>query len=157
MYMLWGEGIRIKSSAYTLWTSYPINNTWSQVHFSLVAQSWPTLCNPMDYSMSAFPVHHQLLELAQTHVLWVSDAIQSPHPLLPPSPLALKILVWFQNQICSIRYIERHLASILGWRTLHHVLSSPFSNNLQFFMFFSSHFLSLSCIQNASSFFFIAA
>ena len=42
----------------------------------LVAQSCPTLCNPMDCSMQGFPVHHQLPKLAQAHVHWVSDAIQ---------------------------------------------------------------------------------
>ena len=39
------------------------------VQFSSVTQSWLTLCNPMDYSKPDFPVHHQLLELAQTHVI----------------------------------------------------------------------------------------
>ena len=38
----------------------------------------------MDWSTPGLPVHHQLLELAQTHVLWVSDAIQPSHPLLSP-------------------------------------------------------------------------
>ena len=46
-----------------------------------VALSCPTLCDPMDCSVPGFPVHHQLLELAQTHVHWVSDAIQPSHPL----------------------------------------------------------------------------
>ena len=45
------------------------------VQFSSVAQSCPTLCNPMDLSTPGFPVHHQLLELAQTHVHQVGDAI----------------------------------------------------------------------------------
>ena len=45
-----------------------------------------TLCNPMDCSMLGFPVHHQLPELAQTHVYQVSDAIQPSHPLSSPSP-----------------------------------------------------------------------
>ena len=40
----------------------------SSVQFISVAQSCPTLCNPMDCSMPGFPVHHQLPELAQTHV-----------------------------------------------------------------------------------------
>ena len=40
----------------------------SSVQFSSVTQSCPTLCNPMDWSMPGFPVHHQLLELAHTHV-----------------------------------------------------------------------------------------
>ena len=42
----------------------------------------------MEYSTSGFPVHHQLLELAQTHVHRVSEAIQPSHPLLSPSPPA---------------------------------------------------------------------
>ena len=54
--------------------------------FSSVAQSCPTLCDAMDCSMPGLPVHHQLLEFTQTHVHWVSDAIQPSHPLLSPSP-----------------------------------------------------------------------
>ena len=53
--------------------------------FSSVAQSCPTLCNPMDCSMPGLPVHHQLLEFTQTHVHWVSDAIQPSHPVVPIS------------------------------------------------------------------------
>ena len=53
------------------------------VQFSSVAQSCPTLCNPMDYSMPGFLVHHQLLELAQIHVHCISHAIQPSHPLSP--------------------------------------------------------------------------
>ena len=53
--------------------------------FSSVAQSCLTLCNPMDCSMPGFPVHHQLLESAHTHVHWVGDAIQPSHPLSSPS------------------------------------------------------------------------
>ena len=49
--------------------------------FCSVAQSCLTLCDPMDCSLPGFPVLHCLLELAQTHVHWVSDAIQSSHPL----------------------------------------------------------------------------
>ena len=44
------------------------------------------LCNPTDCSTLGFPVHHQLLELAQTHVHQVGDAIQTFHPLSSPSP-----------------------------------------------------------------------
>ena len=47
------------------------------VQFSSVAQSCLTLCDPMDCSMPDILVHHQLLELAQTHVHRVSDAISS--------------------------------------------------------------------------------
>ena len=56
------------------------------VQFSSVPQSCPTLCNPMDYSTPGLPVHHQLPEFTQTHVHWVSDAIQPSHPLSSPSP-----------------------------------------------------------------------
>ena len=48
-------------------------------------------CDPMDCSTPGFPVHHQLPELAQTHVHWVSDAIQSSHPLSSPSPPAFNL------------------------------------------------------------------
>ena len=51
------------------------------VHFSSVAQSYLTLCNPMDCSTPGLPVHHQLWEFVQTHVHRVSDAIQPSHPL----------------------------------------------------------------------------
>ena len=54
--------------------------------FSPVAQSCPTLCNPMNHSMPGLPVHHQLPEFTQTHVHWVGDAVQPSHPLLSPSP-----------------------------------------------------------------------
>jgi len=54
--------------------------------YSSVAQLCPTLCDPMDYSTAGLPVHHQLLEFTQTHVLGVRDAIQPSHPLLAPSP-----------------------------------------------------------------------
>ena len=58
----------------------------SLVQFSWVAQSCPTLCNPMDCSTPGLPVHHQLLEFTQTHVHWVGDAIQPSHPLSSLSP-----------------------------------------------------------------------
>ena len=58
---------------------------------SVVAQSCPTLCDPMDCSMPGFPVHHQLLELAQTLVQPVNDAIPPSHPLSSPSPPALNL------------------------------------------------------------------
>ena len=56
-----------------------------------VAQSCPTPCNPMDCSTPGFPILHHLLELAQTHVHWVSDAIQPTHPLSSPSPPAFTL------------------------------------------------------------------
>ena len=56
-----------------------------------VIQSCLTLCIPMDSSMPGFPVHHQLPELAQTHVHRVSDALQPSHPLSSPSPPAFSL------------------------------------------------------------------
>ena len=65
------------------------------VQFSSVAQSCLTLCDPMDCSTPGLPVHHQLPELAQTHVHRVSDAIQPSHPLSSPSPPTFNL---FQHQ-----------------------------------------------------------
>ena len=56
------------------------------VQFSSVAQSCPTLCDPMTRSTPGLPVHHQLPEFTQTHIHRVSDAIQPSHPLSSPSP-----------------------------------------------------------------------
>ena len=70
--------------------------------FCSVAQSCPTLCDPMVCSMPGFPVLHHLPELAQTHVHWVSDAIQPSHPLLSPSPPAFNLF--------SIRVFSKELA-----------------------------------------------
>ena len=67
----------------------------SSVQFTSVAQSCPTLCDPMDYSTPGLPVHHQLPEFTQTQVHSVHDAIQPSHPLSSPSPPALNLS---QNQ-----------------------------------------------------------
>ena len=58
------------------------------VQFSSVAQSCPTLCNPMNRSTPGLPVRHQLPEFTQTHFHRVRDAIQPSHPLSSPSPPA---------------------------------------------------------------------
>ena len=58
------------------------------LQLSSVAQSCPTLCDPVDHSTPGFPVHHQLLEFAQTRVHLVGEAIQPSHPLWSPSPPA---------------------------------------------------------------------
>ena len=60
----------------------------ASVQFSSVARSCPTLWNPMNRSTPGLPVHHQLPEFTQTHVLRVGDAIQTSHPLSSPSPPA---------------------------------------------------------------------
>ena len=59
--------------------------------FSSVAQSCPTLCDPINRSTPGLPVHHQIPEFLQTHGHWVSDAIQPSHPLSSPSPPAFNL------------------------------------------------------------------
>ena len=76
------------------------------IQFSLVAQSCPTLCDPMDCSMPGLPVHHQLPEFTQTHVRWVSDAIQPSHtlsPLLQPS-IFPRIRLFSNESVLCIRW-----------------------------------------------------
>ena len=77
------------------------------VQFSSVTQSCLILCNPMDCSMPGFPVHHQLLELDQTYVHRVSDAIQPSHPLLfpfPPRSVFPSIRVFSNESVLHIRW-----------------------------------------------------
>ena len=68
--------------------------------FSSVAQSYLTLCNPMNHSTPDLPVHHQLLEFTQTHIHRVTDATEPSHPLsplllLPPIPPSIRV---FSNE-----------------------------------------------------------
>ena len=67
--------------------SFP-NFLHTSVQFSPVAQSCPTLCDPMNFNTPGLPVHHQLPEFTQTQVHRVGDAIQPSHTLLSPSPSA---------------------------------------------------------------------
>ena len=60
----------------------------SSQSISSVAQPGLSLCDPMDCSIPGFPVHHQYLELVQTHVHRVGDTMQPSHPLSSPSPPA---------------------------------------------------------------------
>ena len=66
------------------WSGVPLPSP-KPLQFCSVAQSCPTLCDPMNRSMPGLPVHHQLLEFTQTHVHPVSDAIQPSYPLSSPS------------------------------------------------------------------------
>ena len=89
------------SLAFTTWLSYAVfcMSLWfccvslKFLHPMVIsqfssAQSCPTLCDPMNRSTPGLPVHHQLPEFTQTHIHWVSDAIQPSHPLSSPSPPA---------------------------------------------------------------------
>ena len=86
---------------------FTISATWEAQfnhHFSSVTQSCSTLCDPMNHSMPGLRVHHQLPESPQTHVHWVSDAIQPSHPLLSPSPPAPSIRVFSNESALRIRW-----------------------------------------------------
>ena len=111
--------------------------------FSSVAQSCPTLCGPMDCSTPGLPVHHQLPEFSQTHVHWVSDAIQPSHPLLSPSPPTFNLtqqqglfkwilsshevakVLEFQLQPQSFQWISPSISWIMLWKC-HHTLFLSF-------------------------------
>ena len=63
----------------------------THIQFSSVTQLCLTLCNPVNHSKPGLPVHQQFPESTQTHVHWVDDAIQPPHPLSPPYPPAFNL------------------------------------------------------------------
>ena len=106
-------------------------NVTKSVQFSLVAQPCPTLCDPRDCSMLGFPVHHQLPELAQTHVHWVGDAIQPSHPLLSPSPPAFNLS---QHQslfqwVSSSHQVAKVLELLLQHQSFQWIFSTDFLLN----------------------------
>ena len=77
------------TAATKLKDTFSLENSYNKS--SSVAQSCPTLCNPMNHSTPGLPVHHQLPEFTQTHVHWVGDAIQPSHPLSSSSPPAFNL------------------------------------------------------------------
>ena len=107
---------------------------------SSVAQSCPTLCDPMNRSRPGLLVHHQLLEFTQTHVHWVSDAIQPSHPLSSPSPPAPNPS---QHQ------------SLFQWVNSSHEVAKALVSyvciNHQWHFFFVSTFLLLNTLQSSNS------
>ena len=95
---------------------------FSSVQFShsVVSDSW----DPMDCSTPGLPVHHQLPEFTQTHVHWVSDAIQPSHPLSSPSPPAFNLS---QHQglfqwVSSSHQMAKVLEFQLQHQSYHHLL-----------------------------------
>ena len=96
----------------------------SSVQFSSDAQSCQTLCNPMDCSTTDFPVHHQLPELAQIHVLLVCDAIQLSHLLSSLSPPAFSLsqhqglFQWVSSSHQVVKVLEFQLQHQSFWWTL---------------------------------------
>ena len=102
---------------------------WCMYHpFSSVAQSCLTLCDPMDHSTPGLPVHHQLLELIQTHAHRVSDSIRPSRALLSPSPpicsLHIKIRVLSLKNWCLLPWELYSLAESTCFSLHHHCLSA---------------------------------
>ena len=99
-----------------------------KIQFSSVAQSRLTLCDPMNRSTPGLHVHHWLLEFTQTHVHWVSDAIQASHPLLSPPPPApnpsqhQSLFQWVNS--------SHDVAKVLEFQLQHH----SFQRNPKIFM-----------------------
>ena len=110
------------------------------IQFRSVTQSCLTLCDPMDCSTPGFPVHHQLPELAQTHVHRVGDAIQPSHPLLSYSPPAFNLAQhWGLFQWVSSLH---QVAKVLEFQ-LQHQSSSEYSG----LIFFGMDWLDLLAVQ----------
>ena len=107
-----------------VWAHWNHSFDISSVQFSSVAQSCPALFKPMDCSMPGFPV----LELTQTHVYQVGDAIQPSHPLSSPSPSAFNLS---QNQglfkwISSSHQVVRVLEFRLQHQSFQRIFSTDF-------------------------------
>ena len=94
-----------------------------KINFCSVALSCPTHCDSMDCSTLGLPVHHQLLEFAQTHVHQVGDAIQPSQSLSSPSPppFNLSSIRVFSNEsalhISSIQSLSRIQLFATPWIT----------------------------------------
>ena len=103
------------------------------VHFvthllHLVTQSCLTLCDPMGCSMRGFTVLHHLLELAQTHVHWVGDAIQPSYPLSSPSPPTFNLSQhWgFFKWVSSLHQVAKVLALQLQHQSFQWIFRTDF-------------------------------
>ena len=110
-----------------------------------------TLCNPMYCSTPGFLVHCELLELAQTHVHWDGDAVQTSHPLYSPSPPAFNLsqhqghIQWINSShqvakelVLPMNIQERFSLGLTGWISLHS--TSLLQNTVQKHQFFGAQF-----------------
>ena len=100
---------------------YISNCIFKYIQFSSVAQSCQILCNLLDRSTPGLSVHHQLPEFTQTHVHWVSDAIQPSHLLSSPSlsPLNLSqdqsLFQWVSSSHQVAKVLEFQLHQFFQW------------------------------------------
>ena len=121
----WAEGLHRKffPRRHADWQLVHENMFYTIIHsvqLSSVAQSCPTLCDPMNHSTPGLPVHHQLPEFTQIHNHRVGDAIQPSHPLSSPSPPAPNPS---QHQSFFQRVNSSHeVAKVLEFQLQHHSL-----------------------------------
>ena len=93
-----------------------------------VAQSCPTLCDPMDCRKPGFPILHHLPELAQTHVHRVSDALQPSHSLSSPSPPVFNLtsIRVFSNEVFSLHQAAKVLEFQLQYQSFQWIFRVDF-------------------------------
>ena len=110
----------------------PFSTILLQFHSVQLLSCVRLFCDPMDCNTAGFPVHHQLPELAQTHVHWVGDAIQPSYPLSSPSPPAFNLC---QHQGLSQWVSSLHqVAKILEFQLQASVLPNEYSGLSSFRM-----------------------
>ena len=111
----WKVGKMTEGDQEVLTSNYKLSHEDIIYSISSVAQQCPTLCDSMDCSMPSFPVHHQLLEPAQTHVHHIGDAIQLSHLLSSPSPPTFNLsqhqglFLWFSSSHQVAKVLELQL------------------------------------------------
>ena len=102
--------------SYLIHSHFPaVYNSFICFQFSSVAQSCPTLCDPVDCSTPGFPVHPQLPELIQTHVHRIGDAIQPSHPLSSHHLILCHPLLLLPSIISSIRVFSNESVLRIRW------------------------------------------
>ena len=107
---------------------------WRTFQFSSFTQLCPTPCDPMDYSTPGLPVYHQLLEFTQTHVHWVSDAIQPTQPPSSPFPPTLASTYKWYHTVLSFSVNLFHF-SIMPSQSIHEAANCRIS-----FLFMVVHY-----------------
>ena len=98
----------------------------TQYQFSSVTESCPILCDPMDYSTTGFPVHHQLPEPTQTYVHHFGDAIQPSHSLVSPSPPAFNLSQHLFQWVSSSHQVAKVLEFQLQHQSFQRIFRTDF-------------------------------
>ena len=132
-----GDKIQPWCTPFPIWKQSVVPYPVLTVASCSVSQSCPTLCDPMNCSTPGLPVHHQLPESTQTHVHWVSDAIQPSLPLLLSSPPALNhsqhqgLFKWVSSSHLTgtIRYAFFSLTSWEDYRSIFTIFNKKFAKS----------------------------